>query len=101
MVKRNEVLESAGSAETTVATGITGYPHSRICCIVSKPVAVCQTMEPKEVPLPAEQSAEEQPLTENERRDLTDEEKQEEFRRAHLVQLRRFQCPGCGEAELF
>lgn len=32
---------------------------------------------------------------------LTDAAKQETFRKAHLEQLRRRQCYGCGEREIF
>ena len=30
-----------------------------------------------------------------------DEIQQEEYRRRHLEQLRRLQCPGCGETDIF
>lgn len=96
-----EATQSAGPAAATVAAGITNYPRLRRRCVAMEPVAVCSTMEPQEAPQPADQSAEEQALTEKQQRELTDEEKQEEFRRAHLIQLRRLQCPGCGETELF
>lgn len=32
---------------------------------------------------------------------LTDEELQAEYRRRHIEQMRRFQCPGCGETDIF
>lgn len=33
--------------------------------------------------------------------ELTDEELQAEYRRRHIEQMRRFQCPGCGETDIF
>jgi len=33
--------------------------------------------------------------------ELTEEEIQAEYRRRHLEQMRRFQCPGCGETDIF
>ena len=40
-------------------------------------------------------------LTPTEREQLSDPELQERYRREALRQLRRLQCPGCGESELF
>lgn len=40
-------------------------------------------------------------LTPAEREQLSDSELQERYRREALRQLRRLQCPGCGESELF
>ena len=62
-------------------------------------------MEPeKNEPRPAD------PLTESDctadhldsqKAELDDEMLQQEYRKRHLEQLRRLQCPGCGETELF
>jgi len=40
-------------------------------------------------------------LTPAEREQLSDPERQERYRKEALLQLRRLQCPGCGESELF
>ena len=40
-------------------------------------------------------------LTPAEREQLSDPELQERYRKEALKQLRRLQCPGCGESELF
>ncbi len=40
-------------------------------------------------------------LGEDKKPDLSDAEMQEQYRLAYLAQLRRLQCPGCGEDELF
>jgi len=40
-------------------------------------------------------------LTPTEREQLADPELQEMYRQEALRQLRRLQCPGCGESELF
>lgn len=40
-------------------------------------------------------------LTSEELAQLSDPDKQEQFRREYLNQLRRLSCPGCGEGELF
>ena len=62
-------------------------------------------MEPeKNEPLPID------PLTESEctadhsdsqKAELEDEMLQQEYRQRHLEQLRRLQCPGCGETDIF
>lgn len=53
-------------------------------------------------PQPQEkQATDETNLTDAEKEQLADAAKQEEYRKAHLAQLRRLQCPGCGETDLF
>ena len=42
-----------------------------------------------------------EPLTDPERQQLEDPETQERHRLEYLKQLRRLQCPGCGEADMF
>ena len=96
-----EVTESTGSTDARAAAGITNYPPARFCCVGPEPVAGCSVMEPNEAPKSTENSPEEESLTEQEQQDLTNQEKQEEFWREHLIQLRRLQCPSCGETELF
>jgi len=46
-------------------------------------------------------AAEPEELTQAELSQLSDKDKQEEFRKAYLAQLRQQQCPGCGETDLF
>ncbi|TWU21409.1 hypothetical protein [Bythopirellula polymerisocia] len=55
--------------------------------------------QPTHKPEPAPQD--ENALTDQQARELADKAKQEEYRKAHLAQLRQLQCPGCGETELF
>lgn len=40
-------------------------------------------------------------LTDKQTAELSDKEKQAEYEKAYLAQLRQLQCPGCGETELF
>ena len=41
-----------------------------------------------------------QELTDKERAELADAQKQAEYRRAYFDQLRKLQCPGCGDTHI-
>lgn len=62
-------------------------------------------MEPeKNEPLPADPPTEfdcDADHLDRQKAELEDEMLQQEYRQRHLEQLRRLQCPGCGETELF
>ena len=46
-------------------------------------------------------SLEKDELSEVENAGLLSEKTQEEYRKAYLEQLRKRQCPGCGETDIF
>ena len=50
---------------------------------------------------PSPDSAACPPLTEAERARLADEATQEAYLKAYREQMRRMNCPGCGESEVF
>ena len=56
-------------------------------------------LSPKDAPSEPSTSDETVSLTNEQLAELNDQEKQAEYRREYLAQLRRRACPGCGETD--